>query len=209
MEVTAPILRRSILTVLTPVNRSIGHWHFPVSGRLVTDRDRLACLGLAAKGDVLLCRRRQELSNWIIPGFWKHVALVVAPGEVLEATGKGAIRRPLSDFLAEKDYVSLHEAAFASVREREIAADWAASLRGKPYDYLLEYSQTRVNQAFYCSEIPWWAYEMVFKNEGKASPFTPRLTMGVPTVTPQDYDNAKEKWPVKWSSESYQDLLTR
>lgn len=190
------VLRRNLLNVMMPLTREIGELHAPYSHKLVSGRDYFQVRQMLATGQVLVSRTEGEASNLLIPGFWSHAALVADSQYVYEAIGRGVVRTDIVTFLTSKDYVLLIEPTFANAAQREVAVKWAAKMEGRPYDYHF----TSSNRAFYCAELVWAAYQEAC---GKNVPFTLRKTLGVDTVVPQDFDNAKDKWAPVWESIVY------
>lgn len=189
------LVRRGALEVATPFLKVAGMAHVPPHYRSVTAVQYAVALGHLRPGDVLVSHRNREPTNLLIPGYWKHAAIYVGDGRIVEAIGRGVLESSLKEFCTTKDDVLILRARFATQEEAALSCAFAKSLLGKPYDYLVEHDQSRaVNKAFYCSEIVWWSYDQVLIAEGKPSPFTPRKTLGVPTITPQDYPNATDKW---------------
>jgi len=197
-EILFPSLRRCLLKVAEPTTKLLGKTVIPHRFAL-RDEEAAAACKLAEPGDIFTTRIDYAASNLVIPGFWKHAAMVVKGDRVVEAVGSGVRVVWLHDFIVAHDHALLLKSRFASPQEGVLAANFAVTLVGKPYDFLVEFSNDRkTNAAFYCSEIPWWCYDQVLKAEGKISPFTPRETLGMQTVTPQDYANATDKWQVKY-----------
>ena len=184
-------LRRFLLRTLLPVMRIIGRLHLPFTRKLVTAADYRVALPTLAVGDVLLSRCRGEVSNCVIPGFYTHAALYIGEERVLEATGAGVHTSDLVDFVMRKDFIAILNPAFASPAIEKKAAQIAVGAEGRPYDY----GFTSSEDAFYCAELIAWSYSEAMK-PGE-SPFEYRLTLGVPTVTPQDFFNAESKWKLK------------
>lgn len=206
MELPWPSLRRWTLKTLLPLTKIINKIHVPET-RDVTINQAMEATRLVLPGDVLTVYAAGYATNLIIPGRYKHVAMYVGDVNgnktVIEALGDGVRFTPLVKFLTAKDLVLIVRAKFCDATMAEQAVVYAKTLAGMPYDYLIEYSaDSRVNKAFYCSEIPWWSYSRAMVAAGQKSPFEPRMTMGVPTVTPQDYANATDKWAVvgQWPS---------
>ena len=77
----------------------------------------------------------------------------------------------------------------------KLAALRAETHEGMPYDYGFEWSASN-NDAFYCSELVWDAYQGIVKD----LPFEPRYTFGVLTIVPQDFDNAKKKFTLDYTN---------
>ena len=206
MELPWPSLRRWTLETLLPLTKFINKIHVPAT-RDVTLSQAQEAEGLVLPGDVLIVYAAGYATNLIIPGRYKHAAMYVGVVNgnkvVIEALGSGVRFTPLMAFLTAKDRVLMARAKFCDAAMAEQAVVYAKGLIGLPYDYLIEYNaDSRVNKTFYCSEIPWWSYSRAMIAAGQRSPFEPRMTMGVPTVTPQDYANATDKWAVvgQWPS---------
>lgn len=189
------LIRRGLLEVATPFLKVTGMAHVPPHYRSVTAVQVAVALGVILPGDVLVSHRNHELTNPLIPGYWKHAAVYIGDGRIVEAIGRGVLESSFKEFCTTKDDVLILRSKFCGQEEAGLASGFARSLLGKPYDYLVEHDQSRgVNKAFYCSEVVWWSFDQVMLAEGKVSPFTPRKTLGVPTITPQDYPNATDKW---------------
>lgn len=192
-------VRRVVLTICGPMIKVIGLIVVPHKSSL-DEEQLLSLMDIVQPGDVLLSRTKYAASNLIIPGYWKHAALCIGD-KVIEAVGSGVRRISVRHFAEIRDEIIVLSPKFATPEEGVLATNFAKTLVGQPYDYLVEYDDNRKsNLAFYCSEIPWWCYNQVFLAQGKVSPFTPRLTLGMQTITPQDYANAVQKWRVKWNS---------
>ena len=145
---------------------------------------------LLRDGDVLLSQKKWAASNFGIPGFWKH-ATIYKNGYVIEAVGKGVQKVSLAKWLYTHDYVCVLRPKFCYPDECRAAANLAEVQVGKPYDF--EFSPGI--QSFYCSELVFWAYDEIM---GNSSPFTLRKTLGVDTVSPQDFYEAKDKFQLVW-----------
>ena len=198
-----PGLRRALLTSAAPVMPILGKIQVPMR-RLVTYSDVTDLHRVLLPGMVILSRKRGQFSNNIIPGEWKHASIYCGDKgdteRVVEAVYPKVRDRELIWWATAEDYLMVLKPTFATVDEMRLAANFAWSLRGKPYDLLLDYDHARgVNKAFYCSEVIWWSYNQVFLAAGKKSPFTPRETLGVATVSPQDFADAHDKWTQVWS----------
>lgn len=195
MEVKWAFARRAILEATRPILRLIGRAHVPPHYRSITKFEAGELAKTIRVGDVLLSHRNHEITNPVIPGYWKHAGVYVGDGMVIEAVGAGVSQTPLEEFCTTKDGIVCLRSKFATEIQCQLAAGFVKSLQGLPYDYLVEHDSSRaVNKAFYCSEIPWWSFEQVFEASGFSSPFTPHITMGVPTITPMDYRLATSLW---------------
>ena len=177
-------LRRILLDILKPFSRMLAK--FSVKRR-ISDKDFKAICKVIEHGDVLVTRRRFELSNIFIPGYYTHAGLYLVTGDhhqAIEATSDGTTITSLGKFLFSKDYVAVLRPKFIrSKHEQSKIIDYAQGFKGLPYDYYFESDE----DAFYCSELIW----RVFR---KACPtfrsFTARRYLGVETVVPQDFRDA-------------------
>lgn len=194
MEVHNPGLRSTIISAATPFLKILSKIEVPVRRRVDAD-DAESMRRRGHPGSIMLTWKRLTATNAVIPGEWKHAAMYVGGGKVVEALGSGVVERGLVEFATEKDHVVMLEPTFCDRVTMAIAAKFFVSLVGLPYDYKIEHANDRTkNKAFYCSEGIWWSYDQPFFARGDRSPFTPRVTLGMPTVTPQDFANAKGLW---------------
>lgn len=182
-------IRSSLLNIAYPVLSVAGRIGLPK--RLIPEMFIVESWRRGKPGDVFVTRTNWEASNLLTPkDFWKHAA--ICRGEhrkfVIEAVGKGVQATGFLEFLMGKDYAMLLRPKFADAEQAAKAAVKAMSLVGQPYDFQF----MPANRAWYCSEVVWWSYDAALEK----SPFTPRETMGVQTVTPQDFANALGKWEV-------------
>jgi len=190
--------RRHLMNLMVPVVRLIGKWHAPFSVKKLKSFDFKKTIEAMQPGDAILSHVSGVASNAIVPGYWKHIAFVVTGSSVIEAIGNGVVETDLLDFIMTKDAIKIVRPIFATAEVKARAVAIARGLIGLPYDYLLEYSLGN-NKAFYCSEVIWYSYETAISTgledeQDFSSPFTPRLTLGMPTITPQDFANARSKW---------------
>jgi uncharacterized protein YycO len=202
-------LRMRLLNMLKPLTEWVGHRHMPFSRKMVTGYHYYNALPHLKKGAVLLSQKHGELSNFLIPGDFTHAAVycgiekITALGEefevpyVTEMIGRGAVKTDLITFMMTKDRVAVHFPTFADDGQMAAAADWCVKQADEetPYDYLFDPK----NKAFSCAELPQQGYETVI---GKEITFTKREVLGVLTIAPQDYHDAKEKWRAVWDSAS-------
>lgn len=155
---------------------------------------------IAMPGDVLISAETWHLTNYFIPGYWAHAALIsdrkstYGDYYVTEAIRGGVCETDLCKFVMTKDSVALLRPLFANSEQRRRAGEISRSFIGDGYDYKFEIAKHRSARGikkFYCSELPFVCYQNAMKRD---SPWKLQKTYGVLTCTPQDYDNAKDKW---------------
>ena len=181
-------LKLSALKILKPLVVFVGGLHAPYTHNKITGREYHRISNALRVGDVLITRKRGEVTNLFIPGFYTHAAMYVGRNDVVEAIGKGVVRTDLVSFCMGKDYVAVLRSKFSDEAVNKEAAKEAIKLIGSPYDYDFE----PANVAFYCSELCYYAYDKALGED--KSPFELRQSLGVDTVTPQDFFDATEKW---------------
>ena len=142
-------------------------------------------------GDVLLSRENWKLTNVMIPGFWSHAAIYAGIVDgipmMVEAVGHGVGLVPLVKWIMTKDHVVHLKPKFTNnLNELMAIGEVAESIVGAKYDYDFKSG----NKTFYCAEVVWYCYNIVLD----PSPFTFRKTLGVETVTPQDFYDARMKF---------------
>lgn len=191
-------VRRKLLEVGFPILKWTGKLGLP--RRRISEHFFFAAQKVMTPGMVCLTRKDFEASNVLQGGFWKHAAIYVGNDSrgiprIIEAIGKGVCKTGILDFFFSEDYVLILKPKFADSTDMERAAALACTLEGQPYDYQFK----PANKAWYCSEVVWWSYGQVVKD----SPFVPRVTLGVATVTPQDFENAKDKWETVLDSRDF------
>lgn len=188
-------------TILTPENRlrilKMAHPLLVAAGKLELPRRRMsdkffyAALEVLRPGHVIVTRQDWALTNKMIPGFFTHAAMFIGYDEhkvpqVIEAIGAGVQKTGLTRFLFSKDYALVLEPIFCGQEDMLAASRVACSLEGQKYDYEFRSG----NKAWYCSEVDWYSYDQIIR----PSPFQPRETWGVKTVTPEDFALATGKW---------------
>lgn len=177
--------RLKILNALEPVQRfmqTLGNPEPKISHKFVED-----VLNTIKVGDVLLSRENWRLTNPFVPGFWGHAAIYFGSFKVIEAIGKGVVEENLFRWLYQKDSVAILRPRTLSQDELELAARIAFAQKGLPYDYQFKPSA----ESFYCSELVTFAYGAATGNKFE---FYPRETLGVKTVLPQDFWDAKRQF---------------
>ena len=182
-------IRRVILNVLHPLIVWYGDLDWPFSRRKVNGKIYRKAYSKLVPGDIIVTRKRGEPTNVFIPGFYTHSMLYVGESNVVEATSLGVHKTDILDALMTKDYFAVVRPKFCSQVEMKLIANTGKKLDSMAiaYDYGFEPN----NGAFYCSELIFHCYKHVLENK---FPFEMRKTLGVDTVTPQDYFNAKKKF---------------
>ena len=188
-------IQRLLLNLTGYCSKMISKIYMPGAHKKIYSSDYRAVQPLMKPGMTMLSYTRGELSNMFIPGDWAHAAIVKDSTTVIEATTHGVIETDLIDFMMKKDYVILLEPLFADDEERLEVVKVAMLQKGKGYNYKMRYQQSNI-MSFYCSELNYYCYMEACKE----SPFTLREILGVQTVIPGDFANAKDKFRMLWLS---------
>lgn len=180
-------LHRFILRILTPVSKLLGEIRVAPKERAINSKHVIKIEELIAPGDILLTFSSGELTNFFIEGEYKHCAMYIGQGEIIEAIGKGVVIREIEYFASSKDKIGVFRPLFCSGVEAVNAVKIAVNQKGKKYDYNFEPNE----QAFYCAELIAYAYQM---STNYGSPFVTREILSVQTVLPIDFKLAKSKF---------------
>jgi uncharacterized protein YycO len=154
---------------------------------MIEARDVESLRDILKVGDTVVSFTEGELTNYLIDGEFKHCGIYVGSNSLVEAVRVGGRKVDWDDFCASKDRIAVLRPKFCSDQERIDAALIATRQIGKPYDYNFEPNE----KAFYCAELLYYAYRTATKD---TSPFIRRTVMGVQTVLPNDYYEAKSKF---------------
>jgi hypothetical protein len=112
-------------------------------------------------GDVLLRRTEGTSGNLFIPSWWKHAAVYVGNGKIVEATFEGVKTTTLEDFFAHGDHVAVVRPKGMNVLERHDIVRYAKQQVGKPYDFDMNFDD---DGRLSCTEL---AYRAVRAGSGK------------------------------------------
>lgn len=171
--------RLHITRLLLPILRLISFLGKPEP--LCDDKDCKAIESFAKPGCVLLSKENYRLSNILIKGFWSHAAIVIDNGLVLEAVPPKVRIVSIARFVLSKDHVCLLAPKFDIDY-----ADHSAFYLNDGYDF--EFLSG--NENWFCSEL---VFDYLSKI-AKQMPMVPVISWGVPTIVPDDYFNAEDKF---------------
>lgn len=161
----------------------------------MSESDYQAIARIISPADVILCRKDYMPSNIIIPGFFKHVGLYAGPGVgVVEARGNGVVATPLKDLILRYDHVAVVRCDNINDLEKIKVVNAGVECIGEDYDFYF----CPQNDDYYCAELVWECYNRVLDNFD----FKRRFVLGVATVIPQDFYDAKRKWTKIYKDQS-------
>ena len=180
-------LRHYVIRILRPFSVYSGRMCYPPHERMIRASMIKEMSLLVTDGDVVVAYSRGELTNHFIEGQFKHAAMYIGEGKIIEAIGKGVTTQDFEDFCASKDRIAILRPNFCGDGTCKIAAMNAKSQLGKPFDYYFEIG----SQAFYCAELIAWSYRYATLG---GSPFIKKDVMGCDTVLPSDFYYAKSKF---------------
>lgn len=189
--------RDRALKFLMPLTKVVGKIHLP-HACAVTHEDYLAAYKILTPGMIFLTRTEWQLTNLLIPSEsgYKHGAIYVGSGVVVEAVGSGVKMTWLDQFMESKDRVRVMSPLFAGRAEMEEAARFAKTLVGRPYDYLFKSGM----DALYCFEAIYASYREARIEMQKHALVMPNIDWelrefwGEETVVADDFVQAVKKW---------------
>jgi uncharacterized protein YycO len=188
-------IRKILLKLSTWISPKLSVIHMPYSRKLIVGKDFHDCQQVLECGQIILSRTDGELANMFIPGFWSHVGMVTPSGTIIEAVTHGVQEVDLYTFFMGKDYVCLLDCNYLNPQEKKLAAEWALTHKGKPYDFGMILSGMK---SFFCSELVYFAQKAINPN----IPFVPKKALGMDTITPNDFWAANKFYSVAWQSEA-------
>ncbi len=190
-------LRRFAINLLMPITRWIGKLHLPYTVKRIKGWHYLDAAPLLRPGVVLITKTYGQATNLLIPGEFKHAAIVGPDGNIIEASGTGVRSIDPITFFTEKDEVKLLFPKDFTEDGLLAAAHFAQSKIGCAYDY--EFSSH--NKAYYCSELVYLA----LSNSGEQCfTFTLRPRLGELSASPDDFNKAKKYFVSAWDSRKIQ-----
>jgi uncharacterized protein YycO len=143
-------------------------------------------------GDVFLSKTDFSVSNLFIPGFWKHAAMYIGDGYIVEAVPPLVRRISISEFIRTKDVAAIYRPRFCSKSACAIAAAWSIrQINKKEYDLAF----TPGNDSLYCVELIFHAYSFT---AGIKPP--PRRVLNDLTYIPDDLTDPSQ-WEFLWRSD--------
>lgn len=182
----------NFLMFLKPFIEYVGSFYFKFSSKehIFARYDEI--VEKLEPGDLILTHSDGHLSNLLNRGYWKHAVVFIGfengKPMVMEAIGKGVVKRTLAEMLSSKDRIKILRPTKKLVSKKsqiKVMIKWAKEQEGKPYDYKFDLFSKKSGIAFYCSEF---YYKFILSGNPKAQ-FNLRESFGIKTATPVDLDN--------------------
>ena len=184
------ILFELLVKIMNCINWRFGRAYQCNPGKLELIRS------LLIPGMVLLTHKKYELTNFFIPGYWKHAALIISPVQVIEATGKGVVTRNIEEVITSVDDYAILSPRFCNIEIMCQACNYAARLLGKRYSY--RFSNSR--DEFYCSGFIYKVYlSSLYKVKAlieHTQGFKKFLNGSI--TTPNDIFDKSNDWALEW-----------
>jgi len=173
-------IRRLLMNIAIPAGKLIAKISRPecetTTAQFLDLKQRLE------DGDLLVSYVGWELSNYFIPGTFKHVG-VYHQGWVYESTTHGTRRVTLEEFFFKKDKIGLVRPLKKYAKcELDRGVHFMIENLGEPYDYGFGLAGS---SAWYCSKFVRAFF--IAMDPGFEQQFTLREILGEPTVQPDDF----------------------
>ena len=150
-------MKKLLSLIVPPIAKFIALFHKPDDITTSSDYEQLR--SIIRNGDILVSRTDWELSNLIMPGYWKHCA-VYKDGYVYEAVTKQGVRKILvEEFFFKKDHIGLCRNSDYLPSEDDLSHGFKFldSELGESYNWSFELD---VNNKNCCSQL---AYNFLLK----------------------------------------------
>lgn len=182
-------IRRKLLRILAPIIYRLGRIKSHTKALPINEYNEL--MNILETGDILVTRTKYSLTNFLIPGYYKHAIMYIGCNCV-EAVIPRLREVQLSEVMKRVHKIRVMRVNDTTESQKLAASREMKKLIGKPYDVYFEPDHT----AFYCSEAVWYSYNTVLNNWQ----FVPKERLGIATVTPNDIASADKFFTVIWEN---------
>jgi uncharacterized protein YycO len=139
----------------------------------LTESEAFQARVLMRPGDVLLRRTEGTTGNFFNPSWWKHAAVYVGNGKIVEATFHGVQTITVKEFFEHGDHVTVLRPKGTDAKDRQAIARVAKAQVGKEYDFDFDFMDpSRVS----CTELAMHALQL-----GTGKTFVDKDWMGAVT----------------------------
>ena len=150
--------KRLLYKIIAFCTKFIGKIHIPFSRKKLGEDDVNEMVACMQPGDVILTRTNGEGSTAAIPGYWKHSALYIGNGSIIDATDRGVRERPLWAMIMKTDRYSILRLKDITPDEANILVNEAKTHIGKAYDHKLQVDN---DDEIFCSELVYGGVEVI------------------------------------------------
>jgi len=171
--------------------RTLGKIHAPWTRKNIHYTDVAKVLEILLPGDYILARTNGEFSTIMIPGFYKHAAIYIGDGKIIDATSVGVTERYLADLMMDTDNVAIMRVPNLTKDQQSLIVSYCKYSIGTPYDFEV-YVESRTS--LYCSELVYVSINYALQ----CNYIELRESMGIPTVTPDDLYLMTKKANLIW-----------
>jgi len=110
--------------------------------------------GKIKPGMIILTHKKYELTNYFIPGYWTHTAMIVSEEEIVEAVRQGVMKKRFEDFFSTVDDFLILEPRFCDTAVMEKATRFAENVIGYSYNFFFIPRE----KSLFCTELIFNAY---------------------------------------------------
>ena len=152
-QISAAILQKGLVKAIYTIQElgavaigslSTAPMHQPALPSAVADQMRETI----RKGDVLVTRKENALTNYFLPGFWPHAAFSIGQERVIESLKDGVKNRSLDSVFQNDGMIILRPKLSAA--EVDKAVEKAQTHVGKPYDFDFDFTRS---DRMVCTEV--------------------------------------------------------
>lgn len=155
-------IRLIIFILFNPIIRLAGKISWRMGRPYKVRKEKLEeIMGKIKPGMIILTHKEYELTNYFIPGYWTHTAMIVSGEEIVEAVRQGVTKKSMEDFFSTVDDFLVLEPRFCDTTIMMKATEFAQNVIGYSYNFLFMPRE----KSFFCTELIVNAYTYASGND--------------------------------------------
>lgn len=138
------------------------------------------------RGDILVTRKENALTNYFLPGFWPHVAFSVGDGRVVESLKDGVKNRTLESTFNNDAMIVIRP--LLEQKEIDLAIERSSKHVGKPYDFDFDFTRS---DRMVCTEVVYRSFSGISEIEFALTKRAGRHTLSAEDLLAMALDGSK------------------